>query len=618
MKVLMVYTANMNLGDSILAENDYWLLEKALAGREHTIYRYNISMRDLRQIRYVDAVVFGGGILKSTNEKFWLYIPEIVNEAQKYEIPVFFSAIGCEAFHPEDEKSVSLKNAVNMPCVKGISCRDDIETLKNDYIENQDIVLTPVYDPAVWCRETYRECISTKKPEEKKVIGLGVVRWNLFEDYGNPQITKQFQLDFWKRITELLEEKGLVWTLFTNGDTYDEAFAKEVLAYIGHGTMERTPMDDRDLVSMISEYRGVIAGRMHSNIVAYALGISSIGFIWNRKLDFWRKKTGTEERFLTMDEMNAETAVERLLKVIDEPKEPTEEQKMPVYQAMCDFVNTHVKEREGKRKESIDYGAHMVAMHMGGMELRYTRTNSVSALKYSLAHGYRMFHLSVRLTSDKKLVCVDRWHKETYKTLRIPVVNAEKEFQPALSLEKFKNAKYYSRFETCQFDELIKAYAKETAGMKTKLFIVPGKPKQQELEEIMKQLLAGLRKYKVSLGDTVLCFEKKEDIETARNSIRTILGRRPEFLYYPSVTAGQEVSQLKEAAEYCKAKKIRCLRVKPDVYSNAIATALAPFGLKICIFGFERDSELIKALRLGADYAACRRNTVDYYESLTK
>jgi hypothetical protein len=140
----------------------------------------------------------------------------------------------------------------------------------------------------------------------------------------------------------------------------------------------------------------------------------------------------------------------------------------------------------------------------------------------------------------------------------------------------------------------------------------------QELEEIMKQLLAGLRKYKVSLGDTVLCFEKKEDIETARNAVRTILGRRPEFLYYPSVKAGQEPGQLKEAAEYCKAKKIRYLRVKPDVYSNAIATALAPFGLKICIFGFERDSELIKALRLGADYAACRRNTVDYYESLTK
>ena len=127
-----------------------------------------------------------------------------MNEAQKYDIPVFFSAIGCEAFHPEDENSVSLKNAVNQPCVKGISCRDDIETLKNDYIENPDVRLTTVYDPAVWCRETYKDCISSKDRKTNRTIGLGVVRSNLFEDYGNPQITKQFQLDFWKKTAELL------------------------------------------------------------------------------------------------------------------------------------------------------------------------------------------------------------------------------------------------------------------------------------------------------------------------------------------------------------------------------------------------------------------------------
>ncbi len=618
MKVLMVYTANMNLGDSILAENDYWLLEKSLEGRKHTIFRYNISMRDIGQIKYVDAVVFGGGILKSTNEKFWLYIPEIVNEAQKYDIPVFFSAIGCEAFHPEDENSVSLKNAVNQPCVKGISCRDDIETLKNDYIENPDVRLTSVYDPAVWCRETYKDCISSKDRKTNRTIGLGVVRSNLFEDYGNPQITKQFQLDFWKKTAELLEEKGYSWTIFTNGDTYDERFAREVLAYIGHGKKERTPMDDRDLVSMISEFKGVIAGRMHSNIVAYALGITSVGFIWNRKLTFWGKKTGTLERYLTVDEMTAENAVDRLLKYIDDPKEPDDSQKMPVYEAMKEFADTYIKERPDKPVRTLDYSKHMAALNMGGMDLRYTRTNSVEALKWSIAHGFENFTLAVRMTSDQKLVCVDRWHRETYHMMNIPIPDEEKEYQPAMSFDQFSKAMYYNRFHTASFEQMIAAYSRETAGKKTKLFIIPGKPKQEELPVILKQIITILKRNKVKLSEVVLCFETRADIEAAISAKKGLLFQAGyELLYFPKIEDSKAEQQIKDAVKYCRANKVRYLRVRERHYTESAASLIASQELKACVFHIEKDSHVIRMIRRGADYAACRRGTPDYFKKLT-
>ena len=163
LKILMVQTMNMNLGDSILADNDCYLMKKAMGFKRCDLLRYSISSRDFSQVRYVDAVVFAGGIIKCTNENFWQYMPEIIKEADKYNVPVFSSAIGVEKFYENDERSVALKAALNLPCVKGISVRDDVETLKRDYIENKDIKIYSVYDPAVWCADTYKKHLA-KKP----------------------------------------------------------------------------------------------------------------------------------------------------------------------------------------------------------------------------------------------------------------------------------------------------------------------------------------------------------------------------------------------------------------------------------------------------------------------
>ena len=194
LKILMVQTMNMNLGDTVLADNDCFLMKKAMGKRPCDLLRYSISSRDFSQVKYVDAVVFAGGIIKCTNENFWQYMPEIINEADRHNVPVFMSAIGVEKFYPEDERSVALKNALNLPCVKGISVRDDIETLKRDYIENKNIKLYSVYDPAVWGTDTYKKHLRIDTNREE-LVGLGITREKLFSDYGNPQIDREFQLE---------------------------------------------------------------------------------------------------------------------------------------------------------------------------------------------------------------------------------------------------------------------------------------------------------------------------------------------------------------------------------------------------------------------------------------
>ena len=40
-KILLVQTMNMNLGDSVLADNDAFLLHKAMRFRPHVILRYS-------------------------------------------------------------------------------------------------------------------------------------------------------------------------------------------------------------------------------------------------------------------------------------------------------------------------------------------------------------------------------------------------------------------------------------------------------------------------------------------------------------------------------------------------------------------------------------------------
>ena len=69
-KVLLVQTMNMNLRDSVLSDNDAFLLRKAFRPFKGEIFPYSISSRDIEQLRYVDAMIFAGGIIKASNEKF--------------------------------------------------------------------------------------------------------------------------------------------------------------------------------------------------------------------------------------------------------------------------------------------------------------------------------------------------------------------------------------------------------------------------------------------------------------------------------------------------------------------------------------------------------------------
>ncbi len=610
LKILMVFTANMNFGDTILAENDYYLIRKAVWPRKCDILRYSIFSRDLGQIQYVDAVIFAGGILKVTNENFWLYIPELIREADKWNIPVFLSAIGVEKYYPDDPNSVELKAALNLPCVKGISVRDDIETLKRDYITSPDVRVTSVFDPAVWCKQTYRNVLQNVTKQER--IGLGIVRWNLFEDYGNPQITKQYQLDFWKDVASELETRGIQWALFTNGDTHDEQFAAEVLEYIGHGEKLPIPLNAEELVKNIASFKGVIAGRMHSNIVAYALGIPSIGLRWNRKLEFWGEKTGYPERILPLKDMTANIAVERLLKASDWKRGPTGRQKASVYKAIRRFVRSlhglrpmNFKQRGFEKK--------LMAVCLGGMELRYKNTNSIEAFHYSLDRGYQNFHLDVRLTSDDVPVCVNRWHKDTYKIMNLSL--KEDETPCPLSAESFSQCKYYYRIPTLTFDRFMSEATPLLREKKIRLLVSIGKPKQPDLEKMLAILAEMPKKQGIPSEQVMLRLEQKKAIEYALQ----INFQLPLVFHMEKKdeTPEQLYKRCRDTLQFCQKYGIGFISMNPDIFSREIGALCKKYGIKPWVFTCTRTDRIIEALNSGADMVGSHYYDVNYLKRLT-
>lgn len=200
---------NKNLGDSVIADNTRFLLKRASRcslWKKYEILDYAINTEDLLQIQYVDAIVFaGGGLIKFRQENLYRQISEIIMEAQKYGVPVFLNSVGVEGYDEKDVRCMQLVEAINQPCVKMITVRDNIECLKKHYIRNEQIRIQEVYDPAICSEETYK----IKKYYQNSFIGLGIARENLYEDYGIPLINRSYLIDFWKKVIALLEKKDI-------------------------------------------------------------------------------------------------------------------------------------------------------------------------------------------------------------------------------------------------------------------------------------------------------------------------------------------------------------------------------------------------------------------------
>lgn len=290
--VVLVEYINRNLGDPAIAECAYYLVDEALKNlkiNNYFIHEYNMYNRDMLFISKADVIIFaGGGLIKYKREKFFEFIPEILDTAEKNNIPVYFNCVGVEGYDENDDRCMALKKVLNYDCVKGITIRDDYETYIENYREKDLIVGNPLDSVSLAC-EVYKQSISTKT----NTIGLQLARPELYEDYGVYGFSKDEQIVFWKKIIEKIElETEYDWKLFTNGLHSDYIFCKELLYSLNKNIdkyLVKRPTEVRELVSTISSFKAIIATRLHSNIIAYSVDTPSIGLVWNAKMIQWGK-----------------------------------------------------------------------------------------------------------------------------------------------------------------------------------------------------------------------------------------------------------------------------------------------------------------------------------------
>ncbi len=613
--ILLVQLANRNLGDLVIADNSCKMLGNAtIRGKySYNILRTHIKNVDTFQIEYADAVVFsGGGLIKFKAENFYELLWEFISKAQECNVPVFLNSVGVEGYDEEDERCQLLKKALNLPCVKGITVRDDLDTLVKKYIENDEIRTKEVFDPAVWCDETYGEFSADKNSD---VIGLGIAREGIFTDHGIENITKEYLLDFWKEVSEKIEEKGFKWCIFTNGLDKDEAFAKEVLSYIGHGEILTQPAKSTQLVENICKFKGIIATRMHANIIAYSKGVPSVGLVWNDKLSLWGKKIGYPERFIDAENLTAENAVNALVRALGEKqKKLSKRNRNSGFKELKRFVKKHCVPIE-REKLKLDYKKHMLATALGGMEFKYKNTNCLEALEKSLEQNYRNFEVDLRFTTDNKLVCVNGWNENTYKTLGLSRVGEDAKIP--LSYDEYLGSSYYANFKPCDFSSILERLS-QVSDRKVKLIVDLGKPNEADFHNMLEELENNFNMYSGKL-DSVKFYvrlQRKRDVSAFKEK-----KLKCEIIYFVADNKNDDENyyqSVRNTLDYCKKQKIKLVSMSDKTYNEEMGIILNEYGVKACVFTYTNTEKIVNAIESGVEFVGSHYYGVKYLEKLTK
>lgn len=279
---------------------------------EYFMWWLKINHKFKTQLKDVDAIVFaGGGFLKFRTQGLNYYVEQIMKIARKNNIPVMMNGVGIEGYNETDIRCQRLKKAINQDCFKVITTRDDIDTLKNNYIVNPNIKIAHVGDPALWVPE----CYNMKRNENpSNVVGINVIRGRVYQAYGNT--LSEFELlNFYKKLVQGVEERGWDWVLFSNGMAADQKFGAMLLRALGCSDRRKilpTANNSVEFLEQIRSFKLVFGARLHACITSYALDVPVVGLIWSEKLRIFADVIGKKDSFFEENELNIDNILDAM------------------------------------------------------------------------------------------------------------------------------------------------------------------------------------------------------------------------------------------------------------------------------------------------------------------
>lgn len=279
---------------------------------EYFMWWLKINRKFKAQLKDVDAIVFaGGGFLKFRTQGLNYYVEQIMKIAKKNNIPVMMNGVGIEGYSETDIRCQRLKKAINQDCFKVITTRDDIDTLKNNYIVNPNTKIAHVGDPALWVPE----CYNMKRNENpSNVVGINVIRGRVYQAYGNT--LSEFELlNFYKKLVQGVEERGWDWVLFSNGMAADQKFGAMLLRALGCSDRTKilpTANNSVDFLEQIRSFKLVFGARLHACITSYALDVPVVGLIWSEKLRIFADVIGKKNSYFEESELNIDNILDAM------------------------------------------------------------------------------------------------------------------------------------------------------------------------------------------------------------------------------------------------------------------------------------------------------------------
>ena len=278
----------------------------------YATFKQRCYHRFAQQIENADGIIFICGSFKYGTQYLWAYYSIIIEIAQKYNVPVMFDAMNVQNYNSKNLKCMILKKHLNYPCVKMFTTRDGeagVVKLNNYYKTNDSLKIYPVGDPAYWIKECYgidRNCLND-------VIGINLIRGNIFLDYGG-KITEDRLLQIYSDFIRKLDDGGYKWELFTNGMHEDFDFGKKLLKKIEKEDVTiREPQSAKELVNIISSYSRILGARLHACICAYSLNIPIVGFFWDEKLVHFSEMANIEKYFVKEQELSGLVLYQKMI-----------------------------------------------------------------------------------------------------------------------------------------------------------------------------------------------------------------------------------------------------------------------------------------------------------------
>lgn len=295
------------------------------AAMEHRWRRNPNEYRRLRAyfdsvIKDADCVWFaGGGIIEYCENQYQHQIGLIVELAHFYNCPVVFGGVGLvgEA-DPSDPRFAAMQHALNDPVVQHIFVRDHKETIDEVYMLDGKKVKAAA-DPASFCAEAFDIHADTSSD----ITGVGLIRPNAFSAY-KKSVDSEGAVRFYKELLTELDRRGIRWQLFTNGFESEQQLGEEILKSLGKdpSLIAERPTTPRQLIEIISGYKGIITARLHGLIAAYSLGVPGVGLSWNDKVDCFMENIGYPERTIDILRQKPSEIVDIYEKAVQENYDP--------------------------------------------------------------------------------------------------------------------------------------------------------------------------------------------------------------------------------------------------------------------------------------------------------